>query len=175
MTIKKITLALGATLALCSSVAHAQWSVSGGYTNVSSDDDAIDISVGAITAGLGYSFTSESGDWSIMPEFRAGVGVGDDTVRLSGIDVDIELSRYLSANIRGSYHLNDIVTLYVQPAYTNLEFEVSAFGSDASEDEWEFGAGAGINAKLTESISWEIHYERFSDADVISTNVRFAF
>ena len=177
MSFKKTSLIAAVALSLFSGAAAAQWNVSGGYLNLSSDsDDGLDVSLSAVTAGLGYTFYGDSSkSWSVMPELRAGVGLGDDTADDFSPSVDIELSRFLSASVRASYYLDDTVSIYVQPGYTNIELEANAFGQSYSEDEWEFGVGAGLNAQISENFSIEAQYERYSDANVLSASIRYAF
>lgn len=82
MSFKKSSLIAALALSVFSGAVSAQWSVSGGYTYVSSDNDGIDVSLSALTAGVAYTFYSESKTWSVMPELKAGFGVGDDSVEV---------------------------------------------------------------------------------------------
>ncbi|WP_395338262.1 outer membrane beta-barrel protein [Ningiella sp. W23] len=151
--------------------AMAQWTVAGGYTNISEDETGLDLSLSMASVGVGYTFETESGSWSFMPELRAGVGIGDDTVR----DVSVEVNRFLAVSLRANAHLSDTITLFAQPSYANLDLEASAFRQSFSESDTSFGIGAGINAQVSETLSIEAMYENFDDTDFIGASIRVTY
>lgn len=161
-------------LAALSSVASAEWVAGVGYTNLSDDEDGIDVSVGAIAGSIGYRFPSAS-NWSIMPELRVGFGVNDDTVDVLGTRFDVEVNRFIALTLRGQYDVNDSVYVFAQPSYANLDLEVSAFGLSASDDDDEFGFGAGVGLKFVDNMSGELSYEYFDGTDVISVGIKYSF
>ncbi|MFT6194465.1 MAG: hypothetical protein ACJASU_001365 [Cognaticolwellia sp.] len=46
--------------------------------------------------------------------------------------------------------------------------------TSVSDDEWEFGFGAGVGKKLIEKISVEASFEHY-DTDVITVGFKYAF
>ncbi|WP_218311181.1 outer membrane beta-barrel protein [Alteromonas antoniana] len=178
MKLSHKALAAALTLAFSSS-AMADWSVSAAYNQFSGDAEYIrDISLGAATVGIGYEYTYSDSRFSFMPELRIGTGVKDDEgdfgIADAGI-ITVEIKTYTALSLRGQYEINDSVSVFVQPAYANLDVEVSALGESASDDEWDFGVGAGLIARANEQFSFEVSYERFDDTDVVSAGFRYHF
>lgn len=163
-----------AVLALltASSVSMAGWSVSGGYTNFSDNDDS-DFSLGAIYASAGYEYNS--GSLTFMPEIRLGTGVSDDTFVFSGERVDVEINSYLAASVRAQYNVTRDFAVFLQPSYARLDTKISVFGRSVSDDSWEFGFGGGARFNLTKNASLEALYESFDGTDVISVGFRHTF
>lgn len=167
---KKSFITLALTLGFATTVS-ADWNVAAGLTNFSDSDDGIDISLNAITAGVGYEFASSDNQFSFMPELRIGSGTDDDNT--GGIKLEIE--RYVAISVRGIYHASDAIYIYAQPSYANLKIKGTGFGQTASDDEWEFGVGAGVGFNATEQLSFELSYENFDETDVITGGMRYAF
>lgn len=171
-------LASALTLAFSSS-ALADWNLSASYNNFSDDTDGVDISLGTITAGVGYKYEYPNSKFSVMPELRIGTGVKDDDFVLwygdMGLSATVEVKTFTALSVRGQYEISDSVSVFVQPVYANLDVEVSLYGESASDDEWDFGVGAGLIAQANEQYSFEVSYERFDETDVISAGVRYHF
>lgn len=167
---KKSLIALALTLGFAAS-ANADWNIAAGYSNLSDSDDGIDISLNAITAGVGYEVEFADSQFSVMPELRIGFGAGDDD--MGGFKLEIE--RYMAISVRGVYHATDAIYIYAQPSYANLEIKASGFGELATDDEWEFGVGAGVGFKATENLGLELSYEVFDGTDVITAGIRYSF
>lgn len=167
---KKSFIVLALTLGFATS-ANADWKIAAGYTNFSDSDDGFDLSLNAITLGAGYETISSDGQFSIMPEIRLGFGAGDDTIGAIKVEVD----SFMALSIRGVYYATDVVYLYAQPSYGNLEVKASGFGESASDDEWDFGVGMGIGVTATDNLSLELTYENFDNTKVITGGVRYSF
>ncbi|WP_218311180.1 outer membrane beta-barrel protein [Alteromonas antoniana] len=178
MKVSYKALAAALTLAFSSS-ALADWNLSASYNNFSDDTDGIDISMGAVTAGVGYKYEYPNSKFSVMPELRIGTGVKDDDFVLwygdMGLSATVEIKTFTALSVRGQYEISDSVSVFVQPVYANLDVEVSLYGESASDDEWDFGVGAGLIARANEQYSFEVSYERFDETDVISAGVRYHF
>jgi long-subunit fatty acid transport protein len=107
-----------------------------------------------------------------MPEVVAGFGVGDDNY----LGVDVEIERVLAINLRGSYAVNDKVSLFIQPSYAELKVKASTAGISVSgSDGWDFGFGGGVNYSFTEASSMELNLQRFDGTDVVGLGYRHAF
>jgi opacity protein-like surface antigen len=63
------------------------------------------------------------------------------------------------------------------PSYANLDLRASFRGTSVSDDEWEFGFGAGVGKKLNEKVSVEASFESYdtTDTDVITVGFKYAF
>lgn len=166
--IKKSLIALA--LSTVSFVSMANWVGGVSYVNLSDDIGGEDISLGGITGSLGYKIDSES-KFTFIPEIRIGTGVGDDTV----YGVDVEMNGFIAFSFKGQYQLNESVYLFAAPSYANVEIEASANGYSATEDEWEFGIGAGLGYQFNNSVFGELSYEQFDGTDVFSAGVKFNF
>ena len=173
--IKTSLLALATASVLMAGSAHAEWNWSAGYTNISDDDDGVDISLNALTVGVGYEFETTYDAFTIMPELKVGFGVTDDDVSFLGTNVNVDIDRYTELSLRANYQVNDSFFVYAQPAYANLKIEASANGFSESDDEWEFGYGVGAGFKASENLAFELSYQDFDGTDVISGSVRYFF
>ena len=162
-----------AGLLVASSIASAQWTVSGGYANYGEDDAGIDVSLGAIYASAGYEYTS--GNITFMPELRLGVGVRDDIVRVFGERIDVEIDTFFAASIRGQYNVTESFGVFLQPTYARVEATASTSSGSVTEDEWELGFGGGASFSVTKDFRIEALYESFDEADVLSLGVRVNF
>lgn len=159
-----------ALLSLLPFAANAEWVGGVGYVNLSDDDGGIDVSLGAIAASIGYRFDTE-GDFSLIPEFRLGTGVGDDTV----LGVDVEVESLLAFSVRGQYDFASGAYVYAVPAYANLDLKATSGGVSASDDDWEFGFGAGAGYMFSDKVSGELSYETYDGTDVFSIAAKFWF
>lgn len=158
-----------AGLLTVSSLASADWTISGGYSNYGEDDGGDDISLGVIYAGVGYEFQSEN--LTFMPELRYGKGVGDD--KISG--VTLEVDSFFSVSVRGQYKVTDTFAVFLQPAYSRLEATASVSNLSYTEDEWEFGIGGGAAFTLSEKFQLEALYENYDGSNVFSFGGRYKF
>jgi len=157
-------------LSLLPFAANAEWVGGVGYVNLSDDDGGIDVSLDAIAASIGYRFASEN-DFFLMPEFRIGIGVGDDTV----LGVNVEVESLLAFSVRGQYDFASGAYVYAAPSYANLDLKATSGSVSASEDDWEFGFGAGFGYRFTDTVSGELSYETYDGTDVIGVAAKFWF
>jgi len=179
MTIKKM-LQLGAasSLLLASFGASAQWTGSLSYQQYSLDDDGISVDLGAITASIGYRFKATD-NFYLVPEFRVGFGVGDDTVRVDtgdGIaDVKVELDRLWGFSNRFQYEFETPVYVFGVVSYVNYKAEAKFEGFSESDDSWETSLGAGAGYMFTPLFGGEVSYERVDGEDLWTIGARFNF
>jgi opacity protein-like surface antigen len=169
-------LLLAALMLSISSIAHADggWVSGIGYTQLSEDDEGIDVSLGVFGGSIGYRFGS--GDsLSVIPELRFGIGVSDDSAEIIGIQATVEIKSFVAVSVRGEYALNDSVYVFAQPAYANLDLEVTIGSISASDDDWEFGFGAGAGFAVSENASIELVIEDFNGTLAVTGGVRINF
>ncbi len=150
--------------------ASAQWVAGGGYINLSDEDDGIDVDLGAVYGSIGYLIEGE-GNFSFLPEIRLGIGISDDTV----FGVDVELDSFFALSLRGQYDFDSGLYLFANPSYARAEFTASSGGFSASEDDWEFGIGAGAGYRFQDNFWGEVGYETYDGTDVLAIGFKYAF
>ncbi len=159
-----IKLAIASAFIGSSSMTLAQWTYGGGYSHYD------ELGQGLVYGSLGYQY--ELNNMTIMPEFRLGVGVGDDTqtVNIGGQNRELilEIDNFISASLRGQYSLSDSVGVFLQPSFSILEKSIT-------DDSIEFTMGAGVSFKATKNVSIEALYESIDSFDALSIGLRFSF
>lgn len=146
----------------------AQAEFVGGVAYGRLSDSGIDL--GGLQGLLGYEY-SIAENVTLTPEVRFGVGIGDDSFG----GASVELGTFYGVNLRAQWNTSSNIYFYLQPSYVNFELEASVGGISASDDTWEFGAGAGVGYQATEKLGFELSYEDFDGASVISAGLRFSF
>jgi len=155
--------------------ASANWSLGGGYINLSDDSNDSDISLGGIYGSAAYIVKTENENFTVIPELRLGTGISDDSVDFYYGDIDIELESFIALSLRAQYQVNERFYLYAMPSYANAELKASGFGESETDDEWEFGFGAGAGFTITEDVSLNFSYELYDDTDVITAGISVNF
>lgn len=112
-------------------------------------------------------------------EGRLGTGVSDDTIRISGVDVAVEVDNFYGVYARGIIPLNR-VSLYGLVGYTHGEIKASAGGVAASADDGDFSYGVGADIAVWKGGAINVEYGRlFSgtgyEVNALSAGVRFNF
>lgn len=133
--------------------ASANWSAGAGYANLSDED----LSLGVIYDAVAYEFAKEGSKFSLVPELRLGTGISDD--KMDGVKVEIK--RFTALSVRGQYNFDNGFYAYVMPSYANLDVKESINGASSSDDDWEFGFGAGVGKKLNAKTSVEASFESY--------------
>lgn len=166
------------SLACTPFLSYANWNAGVNYINVSSDSAGSDISLSGIAGSIGYLIPSGN-NLFLMPELKVGVGLADDTITLAGDEVTIEMDQYLSLSFRGQYAVGRGGYVFAAPTYTYISSKatgnVAGSNVSAGADEWEFGVGVGAGYMLTDFISAELVYEKYSDTDILNLGVKFHF
>jgi opacity protein-like surface antigen len=124
---------------------------------------------------LAYKYENFDNGFFLMPELRLGTGVGDDSMNVSGNKVKIEIDSFMALSVRGQYDYRNGAYVYVMPSYANLDITASFNNQSASEDDWEFGIGAGVGYRINKKVSVEASYESYNDADFLSVGFKYAF
>lgn len=160
------------------SASSNKWVGGVSYINLSDEVEGMDFSLGGIVGSIGYKI--ESGDnFHLIPEVRIGVGLSDDSASYSGVNVNIELDRFLALSLRGQFYFDNGIYLFATPSYANAESTASAsqggLSASATEDSWEFGIGGGAGYNFSKATSAEVMYEQFDGVDVFSLGLKFNF
>jgi outer membrane protease len=154
-----------------STATNAQWSASGGYAHFDNTG------LGMMHVGVGYEY--QQGDWFLMPELRAGIGVIDgDLEGLAGFigsSESIELDSYFSASVRAGYKVTESFSVFLQPAYTRTEFTSSGGGESASASDNESYVGIGASYSFSKSFKVEVARESIASDDLFFLTGRYKF
>lgn len=154
-----------------------KWIAGLGYLNLSGEiEDGEDISLGGVVASLGYKVGSEDGFY-ILPEVRLGVGGGGDSFSYLGTNVNVELDRFLAFSLRAQFDLESGMYLFATPTYANAKLSATVSNgfrsASVSNDQWDFGIGAGLGFQLSELILAEMMYENIDEIDIVSIGFKF--
>ena len=76
------------------------------YMSASVDSDVVDITLGAVVGSIGYKIKIGN-VFYLVPEFRAGMGISDDSVNYQGVSVKFELDRFMAFSLRGQFELSN--------------------------------------------------------------------
>lgn len=174
---KKLLLGLTLTLGFALN-AHSQVTSSVGVTYLS---DHRGVDVGAVVGSIGYRVEGEGG-WSFQPEFRAGIGIIDDSVRGfspvgPGPKVDVEIDRLFSAAARVQYHTAGGAYWFLQPVLTRVELDAgyNLATRGLHDSEWEFGGDIGAGFMFGERFGVEASYGVLDTEPVATAAFRFYF
>ncbi len=131
----------------------------GGFSRITYDQDGLgDASPSAIIGRLGYFITDQ-----IAIEGRAGLGVGDDNVTVSGVDVNIEVEQVAGAYALGHLPVADVFSLYGLVGFTYGELSASALGVSLDDDDTDFSYGIGGELRVAQNVSAYAEWAKYFD------------
>jgi opacity protein-like surface antigen len=117
----------------------------------------------SITAGT-FRLGAQINEY-LSGELRAGLGFSDDTVNISGTDVDIELDSLFGAYLRGGFPVTESVYPYAVFGITRGKVTASVQGFSRSESETDTSFGAGIDFTLIDQVTLNVEYMSWLDKD----------
>ena len=181
--------ALALTLLSLSLTASADWQTGGGFSYFSDSSGGDDLLLNIVYGSVGYKIKNSEKNYFFMPELRIGTGVNDDsytdthTIQYGyGTNYSVysktttfEVERFIALSFRGQYEFSSGAYVYVIPSYANVKSKVSYYGESMSDDNWEFGVGAGVGCNLNKKVSVEASYENYDDTDLLSVGFKYAF
>ena len=156
-----------AALSSASLASHADTYVSAGFGFQDYEESVstlpvqkIDSPLTAIFALVGKRYTE-----NFAAEVRLGVGLGDDTLELDGLDTGLKLSlrEFYGIYVRGGVQLAERFYPYVVVGYTQATFEASAGIFDIHDNFGGVSYGAGVDIEIKEDLSTNIEYMQFFD------------
>lgn len=168
-TLRNLTLGTATLISLAAvSPAHADDMYKSGmgalyaglnYSFFTLENDAADADVGTLSAKVGALATPYFG-----VEARAGFGVDDD--RVGGVDYSLD-------NFFGGYATLNLAnetpaTPYVIFGFTRVELEAEGPFITRSDDESDFSYGVGVNIEMAPQVSGNLEYMRYYDKDDVT-------
>lgn len=109
-------------------------------------------------------------------EAHLGIGMADDTVYVSGFDVDVELDNVISLFIKGDIPLSSAAKVYGLLGFTKGEITATAMGFSFSESDSGLSYGLGAEAEIGNDLSIVgdyIFYLDESEYDYAGFNIGF--
>lgn len=159
---KKTTVALLALMASTPTLADkaGETYLGGQFSQITYDEDGIsEVEPTAIVGRLGY-FVADH----FAIETRLGFGIADDTVNVSGWDVDVEVDSMIGFYGLGNLPITDMFSVYALAGLTRGELTASVDGGgSATMDDSGFSYGAGIQARFNRSVSAHLEYMSYLD------------
>lgn len=81
-------------------------------------------------------------------EGRLGIGLTDDTITVTGTDVDLSLRYSLGAYLRAGYPVSEQVFPYVILGFSRADFEVETSLGSENEAETDSSYGLGVDVEI---------------------------
>lgn len=134
------------------------------YAFISSEESSEDVDLGAITGHAGYAFN----DYFAL-EGEAGFGVADESVNISGVNVDVGLNYLVGIYGVGNLPVTDKLNLFARAGLVQAELEAEAsaggvtFSDSDSEDGYALGVGTTFD--FTENVYARADYTRYEFDD----------
>jgi len=119
-----------------------------------------DASLSVLSGRLGTSWND-----NFSGELRLGFGVGDDTIRAYGMDVDLAIKNFYGAYIKSGVQMTDTIYPYAILGYTRGEAEVSIGSLSESTSETDVSFGIGTDFNISESLNVNLEYMNYLDKD----------
>jgi len=179
MNMKKTLIATGVSLALLSGFVaadEAKTYVEVGYSVLGDSDSingqAFDVDLGAGTLGLGYQIND-----NFAVEGFVGTGLKDDSITVSGINLDAELKSIYGIYVKPSANLTDDVKIFAKVGYVSYELEASvpALAFSESEDFDDFSYGVGAQFDISDNTYISASYTAIDEVDGFGMALGFKF
>ena len=134
-----------------------------------SENDLKDASVTSVIGRLGVNFSE-----NFSGEIRLGTGIQEDTINVSGIDVDFEIDSLIGGYLRGDFKITEAFFPYAVLGYTKVEgtASIGSIGVSDSGSDVSFGIGADI--KITDTITINAEYINYYDEEEDGNDIEFS-
>jgi hypothetical protein len=167
--LKRTLLSAALGLSLVAGATHAASTdnvqVSLSYGVMDAEQSGFDIETDLAIASVGYRYDIVDTDFTLVPEFSLGTGIGD--YEINDVDTGINIDRLIILSLRAEYAATDSLSVFVRPSYVNTDIGV--------EDDWEFGYGIGLDNTYRNGITIGVAYDKVDDSDILSANLRYQF
>ncbi len=157
-------------LAMLNAPVAAQWTGSVGYGHATDDFD-----VGVLVGSIGYQVPVAEG-FSLVPEFRLGFGVVDDSFTEGSLAADVEIDNLYGFSNRFQLDFDNDFFVYGVASYVNYKVKVSGGGVSESDSSWEWGLGLGAGYMFSANNGFDFTWERIDgEVDLFTLAWRFRF
>ncbi len=131
----------------------------GGFGMVTYDEDGIEEVEPTVLLGRLGHFVADN----IAIEGRLGFGIGDDSVNVSGVNVDFEIDQVAGVYGVGHLPLADAFSVYGLAGFTYAEGSLSFVGLSFDDDDTDFSYGIGAQADVTDNVAGFIEWVQYLD------------
>ena len=145
-----------------------------GYTTIEVDNFE-EANPSAVVGRFGYYFLN-----NIAVEGRAGFGLNDDTIQVSGFETDVEIDSMVGAYALAHLPIGRDASIYGLVGFTRGEATATfqTLGVSQSDDETDVSFGIGGDFGLTPTTSINVEYAQYlhdSDYDVTAASIGVMF
>lgn len=127
--------------------------------------------------GLDFSYLYW-GSPNVGYEFRAGFGMSEDTVDVSGVDVDLQITSYYGLYARYAFRPDAAFNPYGILGFSSVSTEAKAGGFSADDSGSDLSYGFGFDYMFTESTGLNMEYLLMygdSNVDISTINIGLVF
>lgn len=175
---KKVAVVLMCMFSMSAMAEEAKSNMYGGvqYAMTTYDETGFeDLNPSALVFVIGNKFNK-----NFALEGRIGMGLGDDSIVVSGVPISLEIDTFVGVYAKGILPVSSTVDLYGIIGYTDGEVTVSAPGISLSASESDTSLGFGVDFAVSKTTSMNLEYMNYLDSngttlDAISVGANFAF
>lgn len=154
------SLVCGALLAASSGVSAGDAYYGGNLAFMDYSELGLDANVTTLYGRIGKNWND-----NFSGEARLGFGLTDDTVEILGEDVDLKLSNFMGAYVRGGAQVSEAFYPYAILGFTRIDAKVSGFGESVSDSDTDVSFGLGADFNASPSVTLNLEYMNYYDKD----------
>ncbi len=157
---------LGFMLFFCTGSAFAQGYIGANYASVTYKEDGFSaVKPSAIAVRAGYQLNP-----NVAVEGRLGIGMGDDSLTVSGVTVDVEVDNFIGVYGRVMLPTGTAFTPYGLIGYTSGEITGSTGGISVSGDDSDFSFGFGTDIAIDNNLGINAEIAQLFKGDDFKVN-----
>ena len=164
-------LAIAASFAPMGAV-HAEGMYAGlNYGQLKVNGSGLNVSPSIVYVNIGNEFSK-----NFAVEGRLGAGVGDETVRYSGVDVKVKVTSQYGLYAKGILPLAETFSVYGLLGYANTKVTASAGVGSATATAGHSGYGVGATLNATKNVSISAEWNHIdSGSTLVSIGAAYKF
>ncbi|MBM6551840.1 outer membrane beta-barrel protein [Marinomonas ostreistagni] len=145
-----------------------------GYLHYNEEFSGQDVTLHGVFGSLGYKHRVTQ-QFSLVPEVRVGLGIGDDTARYNSQDLDVELDEFIALSLKGQFDINQQLYVFANPTFAHGGFTIRGDNGSVSDSDHELGLGFGAGFKVAPNADLELAYENLEGTDLIGASLKIGF
>jgi len=134
-----------------------------GYSFISYEEPGVSVDVAALGVTLGSRVMD-----NLAIEGTIGVGVADDTVRISNTNVKVEVNDFIGVYFRPFLAISENAEVYARLGYFRGKISASAAGLSISSNGSDFSYGVGAAFNVAKNTAITLDYTVFYDKTSIT-------